>query len=778
MIGQTVSHYRITKQLGAGGMGVVYQALDLKLERPVALKFLPPDLTRDPEAKARFVHEARAASALDHPNICNVHEIDETDDGRLFIAMACYEGETLKERIARGPLPLDEAIEIAQQVTQGLAKAHEQEIVHRDIKPANIFITKDGLVKIVDFGLAKLAGQTRMTRTGSALGTVAYMSPEQARGGAVGPPTDIWSLGVVCYEMLAGQLPFRGDRNEAVIYSILSTDPMPLSKLRPGLAPRLEETIERCLEKDPLRRYANAGELLTAIETLATELALGIHSRRSLSLRRWRRTRRTRLALAAAAIVVAAAVMLRLFMTQQRGIDSVAVLPLVNISGEPGQEYFVDGMTDELIGQLGKVHALNVISRTSSMRYKGAEQPLPEIARALHVGAIMEGSVRREGDRVRISLDLVNARTDRSMWSDTYDLMMADVFAVQRDVALKVVQALKAALSSEERDKLEPSRPVSTEAYQLYLKGNFFLNKFAEEETRRAIRYYEQACEVDSNYAAPYSGLSIAFWSLSIYGHVSPEETYPKARAYALKALELDDSSAKAHAMLAGLSMYDWDWKTGDKEFRRAFEIGPGTVDDHDRYAFFLLYVNRLDEAAAQEMRAVELDPLDVAVHQNLGEVLYYARRYDESIKASLETLDMEPTFPQAHMFLGMAYAAKGMTEEAVKALDRERELSGGQKPQVESWIGVGYALAGQTEQTRRIYANMLQQLQNEFVSPFPLACICFVLGDIDQGFAWLEEGFNRHDPRMSFLKVHPACDGVRADPRYLDCLKRMGFES
>ena len=784
MIGRTISHYKIVGKLGEGGMGVVYKAEDLTLGRTVALKFLPLDAVTTEDDRARFVHEARAAAALLHPNICPVYEISESE-GQTFIAMAHIEGQSLKDRLDAGPLPLDEALTIARQIGDALAAAHAKGIIHRDIKPANVMLASEGRPMLMDFGLAKVAGATRLTRTGTTMGTVAYMSPEQMQGRSVDHRADVWALGVVLYEMIAGRRPFGGDYEAALLYSIMNEDPQPLAREGRGIPAGLDGIMAKALAKGAAGRYGSAREFVSDLDELLRDRAAlpagrGKPARGPKRLwRRWSPWERLTVIGAVSAVIVG---LLWAGVTFWPGrgaaINAVAVLPLDNLSNDPAQEYFVDGMTDEIIGQLGKIRALTVISRTSSMQYKNIEKPLRDVARELNVEAVMEGSVRREGDRVRITLNLVNARTDKSMWTETYDKTIADIFAVQTDVAMQVVQALKTTLSPEERDRLEVKQPSNTEAYQLYLKGIFLLRKHVEEETKKAIRCFEQALELDPVYAAAYAGLANAYHSLSTYGNVSPAETYPKAREYGLKALELDESSAHAHALRASLSMKDWDWDGADKEFRRAIELEPSNAYTRDNYAFFLLYVNRLDEAVMQDQRALELDPLAVIMHQNHGEVLYYARRYDESIEASLETIDMDSLFPQTHTFLGMAYAAKGMTEEAVKALDRDREISGGGKPEIESWIGVAYALAGQKDRARQIYADMMEQARSEFISPFPLACICFVLGDLDRGFEWLREGYERRDPRMSYLKVHPACDGVRTDPRYTYWLKKMGLDS
>jgi serine/threonine-protein kinase len=776
MIGKTISHYKILEKLGEGGMGVVYKAEDLILGRTVALKFLPPDSVAREEDQARLVHEARAAAALLHPNICPIHEISEAE-GRTFIAMACVDGRSLKDRIAEGRLPLDEALSIARQIAHALAAAHAKGIVHRDIKPANIMITTDGRPMLMDFGLAKVSGATKLTRTGTTLGTVAYMSPEQVEGREADHRSDIWALGVVLYEMVSGRPPFGGDYEAALLYSILNEDPEPVTSVRPEVPVAVEQVVGRALEKDPKKRPASMAEIQKSLEDIRNRTE-PLRTRGRLSLWGLRHRRFVRMAVGLVAAAVLVAVVVRLWPGRAEAIDSVAVLPLDNLSGDPEQEYFVDGMTDELIGQLGKVRALKVISRTSSMRYKNVEKPLPEIARELNVGAVVEGSVRRDGDRVRISVRLVDARNDKSLWSDSFDMTMAGVFAMQTEVANSVVNALKATLSQGERARLEVKPPANAEAYELLLKGRFYASKLVEPETWKAIGCYERAIELDPDYAAAYAGLARAWRSLSVYGAHSSLETYPKAKEYALKALELDESLAIAHAALANLCFFDWDWKTAEKHIERALELEPNSADVRAVYAGFLWYTGRADDAVVQWTQIVDLDPLDVGARQNLGETFYYARRYDDCIRESLETIDMDPLFPQAHLFLGLAYAAKGMKEEALKALDRDMEISGGKKPEIDRWLATGYALAGDTARAREIYANLAERSKNETAWAFSLACVCFVLGDIDQGFEWLEKGYMERDPRMSFLKVHPACDAARGDPRYLEYLQKIGLET
>ncbi len=497
MIGKTISHYKILEKLGEGGMGVVYKAKHLKLDSFVALKFLPPQLVTQKAAKKRFIHEAKAASSLEHPNICAVHDIDETPDGRMFIVMPYYEGETLQEKVERGPLEFDEAIHIASQVASGLARAHEKGIVHRDVKSANILIANDGHVRILDFGLAKLAKQTRLTKTGTTVGTVMYMSPEQAKGDDVDRRSDIWSLGVMLYEMLTGHLPFRGEIEQAVIYSILNEEPEPITTARREVPLQLEALVEKALAKTPEKRYQQMEELLADLEIQREELALGIKPRRFIKLRRLRRKRWFRYGAMVSVFVILMATGMQFFGGRNMAIHSIAVLPLENLSGDPEQEYFADGMTDALIADLAQIGALRVISRTSVMQYKGGvRKPLPEIARELNVDAIIEGSVFREGDRVRITAQLIHAQTDRHLWADSYVREFVDILTLHSEVARAIAREVKARVTPEEETRLARTRPVDPEAYELYLRGRAFAQqKWSVEAFEKSFEYLGRAIE-------------------------------------------------------------------------------------------------------------------------------------------------------------------------------------------------------------------------------------------------------------------------------------------
>lgn len=540
MIGQTISHYKILGKLGGGGMGVVYKAEDTKLKRTVALKFLPPELTRDQEAKERFVHEAQSASALDHPNICDIHDIGETDDGQLFIVMTCYEGETLKRKIANGQLSIDNCIDHAIQVAQGLQKAHEHGIVHRDIKAANVMITSDGIAKIVDFGLAKLSGQTVLTKAGTTVGTAAYMSPEQARGEPVDHRTDIWSLGVVLYEMVTGQPPFKSEYQEAAVYSILNETPTPLTALRSGVPMELERMVNKCLEKSPSGRYQHMDELLVDLKALKKSLEMG-QTTRAVSAP-IRTTRQRRFLYGTIAIIVVAVILgvIYLALPTREPLDSIAVLPLESRSGEPNQEYFCDGMTDAVITELQKIKSLRIISWTSVKKYKKSEKSLPEIAKELGVKAVVEGSVLREGETVRINVQLIQASPEKHMWANAFDRSMRNILALQSEVAQAIVQEIKVVVTPDEQKRLAATYRVNPEAHELYLKGKFFAEKLGETDLKKAVEYFNLAIAKDSNYALAYSGLGLAYYYYATLGWLSPQEAFQKVEEAATMALQKD----------------------------------------------------------------------------------------------------------------------------------------------------------------------------------------------------------------------------------------------
>jgi len=743
MIGRTVSHYQITRQLGAGGMGVVYEAVDTKLDRTVALKFLPPEFTDNSEAKARFVLEARTASALDHPNVCSIYEIDETDDGQLFIAMACYEGETLKERIAGKPLPLAQIVDITRQVLQGLAKAHAQGIVHRDIKPANIFVTTDGLVKILDFGLAKLAGLTRRTRTGMILGTAAYMSPEQARGAQVDHRTDLWSLGVVLFEMLTGKTPFSGDHEQAVIYSILNLNPVSLSESRPDTTHAWQQLIDQVLAKDPGERFPSATEMESAFRALSTDDE------------------------AASTQFIA---------EPEHTAASVAVLPFQDMSPGQDQDYFCEGIAEELINGLARINGLKVAARTSAFQYKGAGHDVRQIGRELKVRTVLEGGVRKAGDRLRITAQLVDVTSGYHLWSAKFDRNLDDIFAIQDEISLAIVDKLKIKLLGQEKSMLMKRHTADREAHNLYLKGLYFWNRRLEGGMKKAMDYFRQAIEKDPGYALAHVGMADTFNISGLFGFSPPREAFTRAKAAAQKTLEIDDSIGEAHASLAfSAAFFDWDWPTAEKLFKRAFELNPGYATAHEWYAIHLFGMGRFDESIRAAERARELDPLSMMINTIVGIAYYFARRYEESIAQHRKALEMDPNFLLANTYIILPYIECGMFDDAIDIMQGAESLATDHTYTL-GYFGGAYGRAGLEDEALRILARIDELGRERYVSALHRANLLVGMGRIDEALTDMERAYADRCPVGSFSKTIPYFDRLQSNPRFQTILKKIGF--
>jgi serine/threonine-protein kinase len=764
----------ISAELGGGGMGVVYKAIDIKLDRPVALKFLPPELTRDPDAKRRFVHEAKAASALQHHNICTIHEIDETDDGRLFISMDCYEGETLKQIVAKGPSPVDLAINTVVQAAEGLAKAHEAGVVHRDIKSANLIMTSDGVLKILDFGLAKLVGQTKMTKTGMTVGTVCYMSPEQARGDAVDHRTDIWSLGVILYEMLTGQLPFRGSHEQAVIYQVVHEIPEPITALRTDAPIELERIVNKALAKDPGERYQHVAEFLIDIKSIDKAVESKAATAGHTKARPLNRKKAVWYGSIAAVVVSLIGAGLLFLHYERKSIESIAVLPLENLSGDPEQDYFVDGMTEALIAELTQIGALKVISRTSVMRYKDTDKLLPQIARELDVDAIVEGSVLREGNQVRITAQLVHASTDRHLWADHYDRERRDILALYSEVAQAIVSEIQVTLTPQEQTRLASVRPVNPEAHELYLRGLYHYNKrWTKGEFEKAIQYFQQAIDIDPNHAQSYAGLARSYEWLCYLGALPLEEADAKFYPALRKALEIDETLLEARLALAKFKFYeDWDWAGAETEFKRTLALNPNSSDALYEYAWFLMSMGEFSDAIAHAKRALRLDPFSFPTNNTLAFVYYNARHYGQAAAQWQQLIDLGINDYSTYAWLATTYIQMGRYEEAVGACQEALTIAGIPPETVES-LGLAFSRSGSEGYWKwhlKYYKGRYEQ------HPATTAAIYTHLGDKDQAFFWLQKAYEKHDGAMFRLKVSPRWDLLRDDPRFENLLRLMDF--
>jgi len=769
MIGKTILHYKITAKLGAGGMGVVYKAEDTKLKRDVAIKFLPRQITASDEERERFKIEAQAAAALNHPNIATIHAIEKHDD-EMFIVMEYIEGQELRELIIDNcQLTIVNCLDYAIQIAAGLQAAHEKGIVHRDIKSANIMVTEKGQVKIMDFGLAKVRGSALLTQVGTTLGTAAYMSPEQARGEEVDQRSDIWAFGVVLYEMLTGKMPFPGDYEQAVIYAILNEDP----EYPDDLPVNSKAILEKALAKNVAKRYQHTGELLAELSAVEINAKPG----QSETTARHLRPQSLIYLLAGFLILIMAVWFLRPSGAEKQTIDSIAVLPLDNLSGDPAQDYFSDGMTEALIADLAKISALKVISRTSVMQYKDARKPLPEIARELGVKAVIEGSVMRAGDRVRITAQLIEAETDRHLWADSYERNLADVFALQRDIAQAIAAQVRATLTPGEQKQLQDVKQIDPAAYEAYLKGVYHDTKYNPSDFLKSLEYFSIAVEKEPEFALGYVGIVRACTGLMDIGGLPFSELYPKAKSALDKALQIDDSLAEVYGIQGRFKhIAEWDWAGAEKAFRKSLQLNPNVADTYFDYASFLISMDRGDEALAMINKARTLDPLSAGTNNDVGWINYCVRRYDEAIREYRNNLEMYPDFIMSHRELGPVYAQKSMFTESIQSVQRAVELE--RSALNLAYLALVYARAGQKDEAFKILEELLSAREIEQAGPYDIAMIHTALGDIDEAFKWLEKSYQEHSGWPFFIKVEPMADPLRSDPRYGPFLRRMGLDS
>jgi TolB-like protein/lipoprotein NlpI len=735
MLGKTISHYKILEKLGEGGMGAVYKAQDTKLDRLVALKFLPKHLLCDEEAKQRFEQEAKAASALDHPNIATIYEIDEVG-GECFISMTYIEGNCLKELIKANTFSIEEILNIAIQIAEGLNAAHRRGIVHRDIKPDNLMLSNDGLVKIFDFGLAKLKGVSGLTRIGSTVGTLAYMSPEQAQGIELDRRSDIFSFGVVLYEMITGQLPFKGEHEAAIIYSVLNEAPEPLGRYRANIPEGLQRIIDKILEKDREKRYQQIDELRADLKRLSRATGSPI----------------------------------------KRQLPSIAVLPFTDLSADKEQEYFCDGMAEEIINALTQVEGLRVVARTSAFSFRGKEIDIREIGRKLNVETVMEGSVRKAGNRVRITAQLVNVADGYHLWSERYDREMQDIFAVQDEISLTIVDKLKVKLLKEEKAKLVKRYTDNPEAYSLYLKGRYFWYRRYEGGLQKGIECFQQAIDQDPLYALAYAGIADCYNQFGLWGFLDPKKAYPKAKVACAKALQIDDTLAEAYASQGWIKMfYDWDWAEAEKAYKQAIELSPNYATVHYYYGLYDV-VGRGIEAFAEAKKAVELDPLCLVHNAVLGFILYLRRQFDDAIEQLQKTLEMDSNFAVTCLFLGLSYMGKKRWEEAITFLKKITSIWQG-NPFPIGFLGFAYGMSGQKDKAISMLDQLSTLSQQKYVSSFYRALIYTGLDQKDQAFEQLEKAYDERESWMACLKAAPFMDTLRSDPRYEVLLRKMGLE-
>lgn len=809
-------------------MGEIYLAEDSRLGRKVAIKLLPEALTKDQEQVYRFEQEARSASALNHPNIITIYEVGEAGSSH-FIATEYIDGETLRERLSRERMNFDEILDIAIQIASALAAAHQAGIVHRDIKPENIMLRPDGYVKVLDFGLAKLTESPSKedkdqsdssslstqvtTNPGVIIGTPNYMSPEQARGLTIDARTDIFSFGAMLYEMIAGRRPFDGPTVSDILVSVLTTDPTPLRNLAPGITPRLERIVIEAMAKRKTERTQSINEILSALrkqkrlleieagvdesippesiarkviarDTVETVREAPILSEKITSARETLIAgslnmpgRLFRKSLLPALIVVLLAILAVSFLiwdSRRNIIDSMAVLPFVNLSRDPNAEYLSDGMTESLINNLSRLPNVKVLSRNAVFRYKGTETDAATIGREMNVSAVLFGRVEQTGDDLSISVELVNAKDNISIWGERYRRRISDVLALQEEIARSVSEKLHPDMTGEEKRRLAKKYTESSDAYRLYLQGRFYWNKRTVEGMRRGIEYFEQAIALDPNYALAYAGLADCYSLLGEYGAIPTTETVAKAGEAATRAIEIDNTLAEAHTSLAAVREYEWNWADAETEYKRAIEANPNYATARHWYGVYLSSMGRFDESVRELKVALELDPISPIINTGLGRAYYSARDYNRAIDQYRKTLDMEPNFAEARFQLALCYEGKQMYDEAATEYEKSANLFDDKT--MMAWVARAHALAGRRDEAERFLKELDAMSKQRYVSPYFTAMIYAALGDKDHAMEWLQRVYEDRSYYVVWLKIDTVFDPMRDDARFQDLLRKIGL--
>jgi eukaryotic-like serine/threonine-protein kinase len=789
MIGQTISHYRILEQLGAGGMGVIYKAHDSRLNRAVALKFLPEKLAQQPQALGRFRREAQAASALNHPGICTIYDIGELD-GRAFIAMEFIEGETLRSHINGKALPPEEIVNLGVQIAEALEAAHAEGIIHRDIKPANILVTKRGQAKVLDFGLAKLVpkgvgsgeadfgGESPDSNSivGIISGTPSYMSPEQVRGDALDARTDIFSLGLVLYEMATGRQAFGAGTGGMIIEAVLTRSPVSVRSINPDVPPRLEQIIDKALHKDRGQRYQRAADIRAELQQLKRDIDLGrtggqesaapflpTTGRPSVTDKRRSRTSSGQTGTFRSERV-------------SKIIDSLAVLPLENTSRDPDHEYLSDGITASLINILATVPKLRVMAQSTVFRYKGQKLDPQAVGRDLNVRALLTGRMMQSGGSLRIGVELVDVATGSQLWGAQYDRKLGDIFAIQDDISSEIAGKLRLQLTRADKKRLTRHHTQDAEAYRLYLQGRHHWNRWTEEGFYKAIDYFQQAVIKDPSYALAYTGIAESYVLLGWNSYLPPKDAFPEGKVAAMAALKLDPNLGEAHTPLAAvLWLHDWQWQQAQTEFQRSLELNPTYPTANHWYAECLMTMGRHLEAMAKMKNSRELDPLSLIINVAIGWAFYMARRYDEAIDQLLRTVELDPHYPVTHWILGLLYRITGRYELAITEGEKGVSLSGG-SPLMRAALAHTYGQSGRAGEARQVLDDLTSLAKGKYVASHFFAGIHIGLGDNDRALEYLEKSYEEHSHWLIYLHIDPSMDGLRDSPRFQDLLRRVGL--